>query len=147
MLHGQRVTKLSLGELNLNLVRYYVSMSACKKAKPARVIGEWVLVTAAAGSVGIAAVQIAKGPRAAKSYVKTSSHSVALGANVIAAAGSQAKIDIAKQIGGADYGVNYSKGGWQKEVLALSKGKGVDVIYDPVGLINGPNFLQTDIIF
>ncbi|KAH9485385.1 Quinone oxidoreductase-like protein 2-like protein [Psilocybe cubensis] len=82
--------------------------------------GEWVLVTAAAGGVGIAAVQIAK----------------ALGANVIAAAGSQAKIDIAKRVGGADHGVNYSVPGWQKEVLALTSGKGVNVIYDPVGLIN-----------
>ncbi|KAF8906523.1 hypothetical protein CPB84DRAFT_1769991 [Gymnopilus junonius] len=82
--------------------------------------GEWVLVTAAAGGVGIAAVQIAK----------------ALGANVIAAAGSEQKINIAKQLGGADHGVNYSKPGWQKEVLALTRGKGVDVIYDPVGLIN-----------
>ncbi|KAF8200800.1 hypothetical protein BJ912DRAFT_1139179 [Pholiota molesta] len=82
--------------------------------------GEWVLVTAAAGGVGIAAVQIAK----------------ALGAKVIAAAGSPEKIEIAKQYGGADHGVNYSKSGWQKEVLALTNGKGVDVIYDPVGLIN-----------
>ncbi|KAF9475539.1 NAD(P)-binding protein [Pholiota conissans] len=82
--------------------------------------GEWVLVTAAAGGVGIAAVQIAK----------------ALGAKVIAAAGSAEKIEIAKQYGGADYGINYSKPGWQKEVLAVTKGKGVDVIYDPVGLIN-----------
>lgn len=64
---------------------------------------------------------------------------IALGANVIAAAGSEAKIDIAKRIGGADYGVNYSVPGWQKEVLALTKGKGVNVIYDPVGLINGLN--------
>jgi NADPH:quinone reductase-like Zn-dependent oxidoreductase len=53
------------------------------------------------------------------------------------------KIDIAKRFGGADYGVNYSKAGWQNEVLALTGGKGVDVIFDPVGLINGPNFLQT----
>lgn len=64
---------------------------------------------------------------------------LALGANVIAAAGSEAKIDIAKRIGGADHGVNYSNPGWQKEVLALTKGKGVNVIYDPVGLINGSN--------
>ncbi|KAG6866359.1 hypothetical protein C0991_005280 [Blastosporella zonata] len=82
--------------------------------------GEWVLVTAAAGGVGIAAVQLAK----------------VLGAKVIAAAGSDSKIDIAKRYGGADYGVNYSKPGWQKEVLKLTGGKGVDVIYDPVGLIN-----------
>ncbi|KAF5385821.1 hypothetical protein D9615_002573 [Tricholomella constricta] len=82
--------------------------------------GEWVLVTAAAGGVGIAAVQLAK----------------VLGAKVIAAAGSEAKLDIAKRYGGADYGVNYSNPGWQKEVLKLTNGKGVDVIYDPVGLIN-----------
>ncbi|KAI0644512.1 alcohol dehydrogenase [Trametes meyenii] len=81
--------------------------------------GEWVLVTASAGGVGIAAVQLAK----------------ALGAKVIAAAGSQEKIDLSVRQGGADHGINYSKEGWQKEVLKLTGGKGVDVIYDPVGLI------------
>lgn len=62
---------------------------------------------------------------------------IALGAKVIAAAGSQAKIDVSVKLGGADYGVNYSKEGWQKEVLKITGGKGVDVIYDPVGLIRG----------
>ncbi|KAI0744870.1 alcohol dehydrogenase [Earliella scabrosa] len=81
--------------------------------------GEWVLVTASAGGVGIAAVQLAK----------------ALGAKVIAAAGSQEKLDVSIRQGGADHGVNYTKEGWQKEVLKLTGGKGVDVIYDPVGLI------------
>jgi NADPH:quinone reductase-like Zn-dependent oxidoreductase len=70
---------------------------------------------------------------------------IALGANVIAAAGSPEKIEIAKRYGGADYGVNYSNPGWQKEVLALTKGKGVDVIYDPVGLING-SFLRLVVV-
>jgi NADPH2:quinone reductase len=79
------------------------------------------LVTAAVGGVGIAAVQIAK----------------ALGAKVIAAVGSDEKIEIAKRYGGADHGINYSKPGWQKDVLAITQGKGVDVVYDPVGLING----------
>ena len=46
-------------------------------------------------------------------------------------------MDIAKRLGGADHVVNYSTPGWQKEVLALTDEKGVDVIYDPVGLING----------
>jgi NADPH2:quinone reductase len=82
--------------------------------------GEWVLVTAAAGGVGLAAVQIAK----------------ALGAIVIAATGSPQKMEIAKRLGGADYAINYSKPGWQKKVLALTNERGVDVIYDPVGLIN-----------
>ncbi|KIM91821.1 hypothetical protein PILCRDRAFT_809785 [Piloderma croceum F 1598] len=81
--------------------------------------GEWVLVTAAAGGVGIPAVQLAK----------------ILGANVIAAAGSQAKLDICKKYGGADYCVDYTKKDWQKEVLKITGGKGVDVVYDPVGLI------------
>ena len=63
--------------------------------------------------------------------------STVLGAKVIAAAGSQAKLDVACKLGGADYGVNYTKAGWQKEVLKITKNKGVDVIYDPVGLING----------
>ncbi|KAJ7132756.1 alcohol dehydrogenase [Mycena crocata] len=81
--------------------------------------GEWVLVTAAAGGVGLAAVQLAKG----------------LGAKVIAAAGSQDKLDVAKNFGGADYTVNYTKPGWQKTVLEITNGKGADVIYDPVGMI------------
>ncbi|CCM02587.1 uncharacterized protein FIBRA_04690 [Fibroporia radiculosa] len=81
--------------------------------------GEWVLVTAAAGGVGIVAVQLAK----------------ALGAKVIAAAGSQAKLDVAMRYGGADHSVNYTKPDWQQEVLRLTGGKGVDVIYDPVGMI------------
>ncbi|KAJ3575128.1 hypothetical protein NP233_g1305 [Leucocoprinus birnbaumii] len=72
--------------------------------------GEWVLVTAAAGGV-------------------------ALGARVIAAAGSETKLDVARRVGGADHVVNYSEPGWQKVVLEITNGKGVDVIYDPVGLI------------
>ncbi|KIY73036.1 NAD(P)-binding protein [Cylindrobasidium torrendii FP15055 ss-10] len=81
--------------------------------------GEWVLVTAAAGGVGVAAVQIAK----------------ALGAKVIAAAGSDEKVDIAMRYGGADYGINYANPGWPKEVMKLTGGKGVDVVYDAVGLV------------
>ena len=61
----------------------------------------------------------------------------ALGAKVIAAAGSQEKLDVSIRLGGADHGVNYTKEGWQKEVLGITKGKGVDVVYDPVGRIKG----------
>jgi NADPH:quinone reductase len=81
--------------------------------------GEWVLVTAAAGGVGIAAVQLAK----------------ALGARVIAAAGSSSKLNVAKTHGGADAVVDYTRAGWQKEVLKITGGRGVDVVYDPVGMI------------
>lgn len=62
---------------------------------------------------------------------------IALGAKVIAAAGSEEKLDVAKRFGGADFGVNYTKAGWQKEVQSITNGHGVDVVYDPVGLING----------
>ncbi|KAI5123944.1 hypothetical protein M0805_006358 [Coniferiporia weirii] len=81
--------------------------------------GEWILVTAAAGGVGLAAVQLAK----------------ALGAKVIAAVGSPSKMEICKRYGGADFAVNYTSPDWQKEVLAITKGKGVNVVYDPVGRI------------
>ncbi|KAG9098466.1 hypothetical protein FS749_003752 [Ceratobasidium sp. UAMH 11750] len=84
--------------------------------------GEWCLgkyLHAAAGGVGLAAVQIAK----------------ALGAKVIATAGTEEKLQVCKCLGGADEVLDYTKPGWQKQVLKLTNGKGVDVIYDPVGLI------------
>jgi len=80
---------------------------------------EWCLVHAAAGGVGLCAVQIAK----------------ALGAKVIATAGSAEKLEIAKTQGGADFAIDYTKEGWQKKVLEITKGHGADVIYDPVGMI------------
>ncbi|ETW84421.1 quinone oxidoreductase 12 [Heterobasidion irregulare TC 32-1] len=80
--------------------------------------GEWVLVTAAAGGVGIAAVQLAK----------------ALGAKVIAAA-SPAKLSVTRDYGGADFAIDYTKKGWQQEVMKITGGHGVDVVYDPVGMI------------
>ena len=58
---------------------------------------------------------------------------------MIGAAGSQAKLDAVKKYAGADYLVDYTKPGWQKEVLKITGGHGVDVIYDPVGLIQGPS--------
>jgi len=81
--------------------------------------GEWVLVTASAGGVGIAACQLAK----------------ALGAKVIAAASTQEKLSVSVKYGGADHAVDYTKPDWQKEVMKITAGKGVDVIYDPVGMI------------
>ena len=82
--------------------------------------GDWVLVHAAAGGVGLAAVQIAK----------------ALGATVIATAGTQHKLDVAKRFG-ADYGIDYKNKLWHEEVKALTPSKrGVDIVYDPVGLID-----------
>lgn len=53
---------------------------------------------------------------------------------MIATAGSAAKLEVAKRFG-ADYGVDYTKDGWQKEVLKITGGHGADVVYDPVGMI------------
>ena len=61
---------------------------------------------------------------------------VALGAHVIACA-SPSKLDVARSMGGADFVVDYTQGGWQKEVLKITGGRGVDVVYDPVGRIKG----------
>ena len=61
----------------------------------------------------------------------------ALGAKVIAAASSQTKLDAVKKYAGADHLINYTKPGWQKDVLKITSGHGVDVVYDPVGLIQG----------
>ncbi|KAH8650520.1 zeta-crystallin [Tricladium varicosporioides] len=82
--------------------------------------GEVVLVHAAAGGLGLMAVQIAK----------------AAGAIVIATAGSKEKLDIAKRFG-AVKGVNYTTNPeWYKEVLDFTGGEGVDIVYDPVGLVD-----------
>ncbi|KIW08765.1 uncharacterized protein PV09_00703 [Verruconis gallopava] len=81
--------------------------------------GDWVLVHAAAGGVGLAAVQIAK----------------AFGATVIATAGTKHKLDVARSFG-ADYGVDYTNKNWPEEVKKITpNGRGVDIVYDPVGMI------------
>ncbi|KAE9368644.1 zinc-binding alcohol dehydrogenase-like protein [Stipitochalara longipes BDJ] len=82
--------------------------------------GDWVLVHAAAGGVGLAAVQIAK----------------AFGATVIATAGTKHKLDVAKSFG-ADYGIDYTDPKWPDQVKKLTpKGRGVDIVFDPVGIID-----------
>ncbi|HET8996164.1 MAG TPA: NADPH:quinone oxidoreductase family protein [Acetobacteraceae bacterium] len=78
--------------------------------------GETVLVHAAAGGVGSAAVQLAK----------------AAGARVIATAGSAEKLEVCRRLG-ADEALSYAEGDWVEAVRGLTGGRGVDVIYDPVG--------------
>jgi len=78
--------------------------------------GETVLVLGAAGGVGIAAVQLAK----------------AMGAKVIAAASSDEKLAFCRE-NGADETINYTTEDLKARAKELSGGKGVDVVYDPVG--------------
>jgi len=77
--------------------------------------GETLLVHGAAGGVGLAAVDIGK----------------LYGATVIATAGSDAKLDVVRQLG-ADHLINYTDG-FREQVKELTGGRGADVIYDPVG--------------
>ena len=82
--------------------------------------GETVLVLGAAGGVGTAAIQLAK----------------AAGARVIAAASSDDKCALCRELG-ADETINYSvhapEGSLREEIKRLTGGKGPDVVYDPVG--------------
>ncbi|MEQ8231836.1 MAG: NADPH:quinone oxidoreductase family protein [Gammaproteobacteria bacterium] len=85
--------------------------------------GEWLLVHGAAGGVGIAAVEIGR----------------ILGATVIATAGSPAKLETARRHG-ADHVIDYRAEDFREHVLALTGGRGVDAVYDPVG---GNVFMQS----
>jgi NADPH2:quinone reductase len=78
--------------------------------------GETLLVLGAAGGVGLAAVELGK----------------AMGARVIAAASSDDKLALCVAHG-ADETINYSRDDLRARIKALTDGRGVDVVYDPVG--------------
>ncbi len=78
--------------------------------------GEKMLVLGAAGGVGLAAVELGK----------------VMGAEVIAAAGTAEKLEVCKEYGAA-HGINYTNEPLKARAKELSGGKGVNVVYDPVG--------------
>jgi NADPH2:quinone reductase len=78
--------------------------------------GEIVLIQAAAGGVGLAAVQLAK--RA--------------GATVLGTASSDERIERLKEFG-LDHGINYRNGDWVSEARGKSGGMGVNLVVDSVG--------------
>ena len=78
--------------------------------------GETILVLAAAGGVGAAAVELAR----------------VAGARVIAAAGGPEKLDVCRRLGAHEV-VDYEAEDLYESVMALTDGAGVDVVYDPVG--------------
>ena len=84
----------------------------------------------------MAAIQIGKGTNQSTHFNLLLGFCATLGARVIACA-SPSKLDVARTIGGADFVVDYTKDGWQKEVLKITGGRGVDLVYDPVGRIKG----------
>ena len=78
--------------------------------------GESLAVLGAAGGVGLAAVELGK----------------IMGARVIACTSSDDKTAFARKHG-ADVGINYAKDDLKDALRRATDGRGVDVIYDPVG--------------
>src|SRR4029079_17335381 len=77
--------------------------------------GESVLVHGASGGVGTAALDLLRG----------------VGARAIAVVSSDEKERVARSLGAAE--VVRSTGAWLDEVRALTEGRGVEVVLDPVG--------------
>ncbi|CAN7766938.1 NADPH:quinone oxidoreductase family protein [Variovorax sp. LjRoot175] len=78
--------------------------------------GETLLVLGAAGGTGLSAIELGK----------------LMGAKVIAAASTDEKLALCKALG-ADETINYATEDLRERVKALTGGRGVDVVYDPVG--------------
>ena len=102
-------------------ITYFTSYYALRQRAELRQ-GETLLVLGAAGGVGTTAVELGK----------------LLGAKVIAAASSDAKLELCRQLG-ADEVINYGPdgtdgaAGLKDRLKELTGGKGVDVVYDPIG--------------
>ena len=78
--------------------------------------GDTVLVHGAGGGVGSAAVQVAAAKGASR---------------VIGVVSSDEKAEVARRVGATD--VVRSDGPWRDEAQTLTDGRGVDIVFDPVG--------------
>lgn len=87
---------------------------------------ETVLVFGIGGGVSLAALQLAK----------------AIGARVIVTSRDDAKLERARALG-ADHGINGKTGDVVKEVMALTGGRGVDVVIENVGAAVWPSALKS----
>ena len=94
----------------------YATTDHALRDRAALAAGETLLVLGAAGGVGLAAIEIGK----------------VLGARVIACASSEDKLAVCRSHG-ADATINYSSEDLRERIKMLTDGKGVDVVYDPVG--------------
>ncbi len=94
---------------------YFTSYHALKQRANLQP-GETLLVLGAAGGVGATAVEIGK----------------MMGAHVIAAASSDEKLALCRELG-ADELINYSEVDLKTTLKEITGGRGVDVVYDPVG--------------
>jgi len=108
----ERLSFAQAAGLGLTYLTAYVALVRRARVQP----GEWLLAHGAAGGVGLAAVDLG----------------AALGARVIAASASDAKLAVLQAEYAPQAVVNVS-GGFREAVKALTGGAGADVIYDPVG--------------
>ncbi|CAE6512613.1 unnamed protein product [Rhizoctonia solani] len=99
----------------VSLLQGLTALTFVKEAYPIKK-GDWVLIHAAAGGVGLLLVQLAS----------------QFGATVIGTTSSQVKADIAKKAGAAHI-INYTESSVPDEVLRLTNGRGVEAIFDGVG--------------
>jgi NADPH:quinone reductase-like Zn-dependent oxidoreductase len=88
--------------------------------------GEDVLIHAAGSGVGSIGIQVAK----------------LHGARVIATAGSDEKLEKARQLG-ADEVVNYTREDWPKEIRRLTGKRGVDVVFEHTGAETWPGSIAS----
>ena len=96
-------------------VTYFTTLHALKQ-RASLAPGETLLVLGAAGGVGTTAVELGR----------------EMGATVIAAASTAEKLELARSLG-ATHLVNYSTEDLRQRLKEITGGKGVDVVYDPVG--------------
>jgi len=97
-----------------NLLFHVAELKAC----------ETVLIMGAGGNLGTVGIQIAKN---------------VIGARVIATAGSDARVALGTKLG-ADHGINYNTQNLRDEIMKITGGKGVDVLYDNIA---NPDVLPT----
>jgi NADPH:quinone reductase len=105
----------SFGEGATFLVAHMTALHALE-TRAALATGQTLLVLGAAGGVGLAAVELGK----------------LMGARVIAAASTDEKLAVCRSRG-ADATINYSSEDLRERLKVLTEGRGVDVVYDPVG--------------
>ena len=96
-------------------ITYYTTLHALKQ-RAALQPGESLLVLGAAGGVGTTAVELGR----------------EMGATVIAAASTDEKLELARSLGAAHL-INYTTQDLRERIKEITAGRGVDVVYDPVG--------------
>ena len=104
------------------LIMNYQTAVFCMVHRGGLKAGESVLVLGASGGVGTSGIQVAKGVGASR---------------VIGLVSTTEKGEVAREAGADDIVVISDT--WKDDVLALTDGRGVDMVYDPVG---GDRFLD-----